>query len=130
MESDTMSKLSLHSRLLSRTSYFVTLGGSGAATLSFDLGELNMTPEQEAVVRKLFSQNPVAMSSEGEHAANREAGKEGPASKYLSAAEFESIRTLGVRLGTQGVLAATACDFCLHCVKLEALPNSGAGLNV
>ncbi|MDR5760485.1 hypothetical protein [Caballeronia sp. LZ035] len=129
MERETRLQSSLHARLQTRTSYFVTLGGVGHATLAFDLATVDMTPEQDAIVRKLFSQNPVAVAADGEHVAAREAGQEGPASKHLTPAEFESIRKLGVRLGTQGVLSATACDFCLHCVKLEALPNAGAGLN-
>jgi hypothetical protein len=111
--------------LQSRISHRVTIGGTGNAFISFDLASVNMTPEQAAIVLKLFNQNPVAVAAEDGHSAAREAGKAGPASKYLSPDEFESIRKLGVRLGTQGVLAAAQCDFCLHCVKLEALPGGG-----
>lgn len=115
----------LTSHLHTRTTHVVTLGGAGAAMLTFDLASVSMTPEQEVVVRKLFSQRPVLIATEGPHSARDETNKPGPASQYLTPAEFECIRKLGVRLGTQGVLAATACDFCLHCVKLEALPLAG-----
>lgn len=115
----------LTSHLHTRTTHVVTLGGPGNAMLTFDLASVSMTPEQEVIVRKLFSQRPALVATEGLHAAHEEAGKPGPASQYLTQAEFESIRNLGVRLGTKGVLAATACDFCLHCVKLEAMPAAG-----
>jgi hypothetical protein len=74
---------------------------------------------------KLFAQNPVAEVAEEGHSFAAERGMDGPASKYLTRDEFESIRALGVRLGTSGVLAAAQCDFCLHCVKLEARPEFG-----
>ena len=58
--------------------------------------------------------------------AEAERGKDGPGLRYLTPAEFESIRRLGVRLGTKGELLAAQCDFCLHCVKLEALQATDA----
>jgi hypothetical protein len=100
----------------------VTLGSPNpAASIVFDLQRLKMTDKQRATAYKLFSQNPVASISEGEHVSH----EEGPASKYLSKEEFASVRELGVRLGTSGVVAATACDFCLHCVKLEPKAEFG-----
>jgi hypothetical protein len=108
-----------------KSSHVIMLAAEdGAARIAFDLATVNMSAAQAKVVRKLFSQDPVAILAEGEHRLSKEKGKPGPASRYLSSDEFESIRALGVRLGTKGELAATACDFCLHCVKLEALPNA------
>lgn len=122
--SATSSTHLLQTRLQKRTSHLVTLASNGAVAFSFDLSSVNMTPKQAAIVKKLFSQNPVAVATNGNHSASGEAGKNGPASKYLTPTEFESIRKLGVRLGSHGDLVATACDFCLHCVKLEAMPTN------
>jgi hypothetical protein len=101
--------------------------GDGIVGMTFDLQGVAMTKEQEAIVLKLFRQSPTAVLSDGQHRHDREAGKEGPASQYLTVDDFEAIRRLGVRLGTHGDLVALACDFCLHCVKLEALPNWEGG---
>ena len=92
-----------------------------AANFVFDLHKIKMTSDQRSIVAKLFSKNPTPLISEDDHVSH----DDGPASKYLSRAEFTSIRELGVRLGTSGVVAMTACDFCLHCVKLEAKPEWG-----
>lgn len=117
------SKITLRSQIRSQTVHLVSLSNDdGSVTINFDLSKINMTREQEATVLKLFSQNPTAVVTEEEHLHAREKGQEGPASQYLSRHEFESIREFGVRLGTRGDLVALACDFCLHCVKLEALP--------
>lgn len=99
-----------------------------AVEMCFDIDQLDLDDKLRKVVHKLFSQNPTAEVAVDEHSHTRERGKEGPASRYLTREEFESVRTLGVRLGTSGVLAATACDFCLHCVKLEARPELGRSL--
>ena len=99
----------------------------GLVSLTFDLRGVQMSREQEAIVLKLFSQDPIAEVAVEEHLHSRERGKEGPGSKYLSFEEFESIRELGVRLGTGGDLVAAQCDFCLHCVKLEATPTWRGG---
>lgn len=110
--------------LQAKLSHTVSLSSeNGAATINFDLNRVKMTLEQKQVVLKLFRQNPVAVITQGDHTHAMEKGKSGPASKYLDAEEFESIRQLGVRLGTEGELAAAQCDFCLHCVKLEARPE-------
>ena len=112
-----------------RTTHRISLSASnGDVEICFDLEKVPMTKEQEVIVRKLFSQSPMAVVADVEHVHNQESGKEGPASQYLSAVEFEKIRKLGVRLGTQGALAAAQCDFCLHCVKLEALPSAAGGV--
>jgi len=94
-----------------------------AVSMSIDLRRLKMTDQQRATVRKLFAQNPVTECTEEDHYSAAELGKEGPGSKYLEPEEFESIRELGVRLGTSGTLAAAQCDFCLHCISLEARPD-------
>jgi len=99
----------------------------GAVLMTFDLHNVEMSSEQRAIVMKLFEQQPVALVAVQEHRHVSEHGKEGPGSRYLDFAEFESIRELGVRLGTGGDLVATACDFCLHCVKLEATPTWRGG---
>ena len=100
----------------------------GAVAFSFDLNAVPMSTEQQAIVAKLFAQHPVAEVTTEEHSAAAERGAEGPGARYLSPEEFESIRALGVRLGTSGELAAAQCDFCLHCVKLEPLPEWNAGI--
>lgn len=111
-------------QLHSRTT--VTLSSPNPAVeMQFDVRRLRMTEQQRAIVYKLFSQNPVAEVAPEDHSHAEETGKKGPASRYLTRDEFESIRQLGVRLGTSGVIAMTACDFCLHCVKLEAMPDLG-----
>lgn len=99
-----------------------------AINLGFDLGKVQMSKEQETIVLKLFSQNPTAVVTTDKHLHEEERRKEGPASQYLTSAEFESIRQLGVRLGTKGELVETACDFCLHCVKLEGIRNWSGGI--
>ncbi|WON74464.1 hypothetical protein [Nitrosospira sp. Is2] len=103
--------------------------GDGIVGITFDLKSVKMTEEQQAIVEKLFSQEPIAVVTEEDHTYELEKNKEGPARKYLTQAEFESIRQLGVRLGTKGELKAAQCDFCLHCVKLEALPEWNAGIS-
>ena len=100
----------------------------GSVTLRFDLQSIKMSDEQRRIVDKLFAQSPAASIALEGHRQSAEAGKPGPASRYLEPHEFEAIRKLGVRLGTKGELVATACDFCLHCVKLEAIPNWNAGI--
>ena len=117
------------STLQGRLSHSIRLSSDdGAVELAFDLKNVSMTKEQEKIVLKLFSQNPIASVATEKHTHEKEKGMPGPGSKYLSKDEFESIRKLGVRLGTKGELVATACDFCLHCVKLEAMPNWNAGI--
>jgi hypothetical protein len=101
----------------------------GSVTLSFDLANVEMTPDQAAIVHKLFSQHPSARVAVDEHRHAQERGMHGPGADYLDFAEFEQIRELGVRLGTGGDLVATACDFCLHCVKLEATPTWRGGFS-
>jgi hypothetical protein len=98
---------------------------NAAVTLHIDLQRLNMTDRQRAIVQKLFALNPIAEVAEAGHSHAAERGKDGPASKYLTREEFDSVRELGVRLGTSGVLAHAQCDFCLHCVSLEAKPDLG-----
>jgi hypothetical protein len=100
----------------------------GSVSLSFDLSHVEMTDEQAVIVHKLFSQHPTALVAVEDHLHAQERGKHGPGADYLEFAEFERIRELGVRLGTKGDLVATACDFCLHCVKLEATPTWRGGL--
>lgn len=115
--------------LQGRLSHAIRLSSNdGAVDLAFDLKNVSMTKEQEAIVLKLFDQKPVGIVTEEDHSHEKEKGMEGPGSKYLTKQEFESIRKLGVRLGTRGILVATICDFCLHCVKLEALPNWRGGI--
>jgi hypothetical protein len=97
-------------------------GGETPTAIQFDLARVKMTPEQRRIAGKLFSQNPTVVVTTEEHRHDLERGKDGPALEYLTRNEFETIRQIGVRLGTAGDLVATACDFCLHCVKLEALP--------
>ncbi len=70
-----------------------------------------MTDQQRATVRKLFAQNPVTECTEGDHYSAAERGKEGPGSKYLAPEEFESIRELGVRLGTSEPLLPPNATF-------------------
>jgi hypothetical protein len=96
---------------------------NGATEVSFDLNKIKMTNEQEAIVLKLFKQNPIAYLTDSDHSHENEKGLPGPGSKYLNSDEFEIIRHLGVRLGTKGELTAAVCDFCLHCVKVEPLQN-------
>jgi hypothetical protein len=110
--------------LLGRTTVVLS-SPNPAVELHFDLQRLKMTEAQRKIAMKLFAQNPVAEVAEEGHSFAAERGMDGPASKYLTRDEFESIRALGVRLGTSGVLAAAQCDFCLHCVKLEARPEFG-----
>ncbi len=120
---DNMSeKVQLRSALRSKVSHYVALGNEDSVFINFDLDRVPMTEEQRRTVLKLFSQNPVLVVTDEEHRHSQERGMNGPASQYLTTDEFESIRELGVRLGTRGELVATVCDFCLHCVKLEALP--------
>jgi hypothetical protein len=96
-----------------------------AVTMHIDLKRVKMTDKQRAIVQKLFAQSPITECTEGEHSYAAERGTDGPGSKYLTKDEFESIRELGVRLGTSGTLAAAQCDFCLHCISLEAKPELG-----
>jgi hypothetical protein len=120
------SQLEKERKMRLSTSHVLKIGSEGSnAGFTFELAKVRMTRRQAEIVRKLFVQDPVAEVAEGPHAYSKERGKTGPASKYLSRSEFEAIRTIGVRLGTRGELAATACDFCLHCVKLEALNAAG-----
>lgn len=99
----------------------------GSISMTFDLANVDMSDEQARLVRKLFAQRPKPRIAIEEHLHARERGKPGPGSEYLPFEEFEQIRELGVRLGTSDDLAAIACDFCLHCVKLEATPTWRAG---
>jgi hypothetical protein len=98
-----------------------------AITMTFDLANVEMSDEQAVIVRKLFGQHPDALVATTEHRHARERGKPGPGARYLPFEEFEAIRELGVRLGTDGDLVALVCDFCLHCVKLEATPTWRGG---
>jgi hypothetical protein len=99
---------------------------SSPVELVFNLHELKMSREQRQTLEKLFAQNPEGVVSEETHTRAEERGKDGPARKYLTKEEFASIRELGVRLGTSGVAAAIACDFCLHCVKMDPLAELGS----
>lgn len=111
-----------------RLSQTVTVASDdGSVALSFDLANVEMTDDQAVIVRKLFAQHPSARVAVEEHFHAQERGKHGPGADYLEFKEFERIRELGVRLGTKGDLVATACDFCLHCVKLEATPTWRGG---
>lgn len=125
---DTRREAVMHVRLQGGAGTKATLQAPGShVEISFDLDRVEMTDEQRAIVGKLFAQNPTALVATDEHTHAAESGRDGPARKYLSASEFESIRKLGVRLGSHGALAAAQCDFCLHCVKLEALPGMDPG---
>jgi hypothetical protein len=114
---DTKNKPKLHTSLSGNTlNVFST---DKAVNLSFDLEKVKMSKEQKDIVHKLLNQNPIGEASLEVDPSDQQIG---PGSKYLTAEEFESIRKLGVRLGTGGdvsVSAATACDFCLHCVALQ-----------
>jgi len=118
---------SIKSQLRGRMTVILS-SANPAAELHFDLNRIKMTDAQKAIVQKLFAQQPIAEVVEDGHSHAAERGKDGPASKYLTKDEFASIRELGVRLGTSGVLAAAQCDFCLHCVKLEARPDLGQAI--
>ena len=109
-----------------KTSHTVRIASEDSNTgITFDLAKVKMTRRQAQIVRKLFVQDPIADVAAEEHSYSREKGKDGPASKYLTRSEFNAVRVIGVRLGTRGALAETVCDFCLHCVKLEALNARG-----
>ena len=90
-------------------------GENQSAAITFDLKSVKMSKEQEAIVMKLFSQNPIAEMVEVGHDADLERGKEGPGSKYLTPAEFEKVRRLGVRLGSES-FRGPIIDFCLHVI--------------
>ncbi|WP_183580370.1 hypothetical protein HDF18_13080 [Mucilaginibacter sp. X5P1] len=113
--------LEMKSSLITSTNV-VTLETDPTSSVSFDLQKVKMTSEQHKIVIKLFSQNPSMIAADEEHSPADEQGKEGPGSKYLSRDEFESIRTLGVRLGpvTNQPLAVIA-DFCIHAIILPKL---------
>jgi hypothetical protein len=95
--------------------------GNKAVDISFDLSKVKMTSEQQAIVHKLFSQNPIAVIANETHTHENESGMPGPGSKYLNKLEFEKIRTLGARLGPDAVAASIIIDFCVHAIRLQKL---------
>lgn len=119
--------MDLHTTSTNLTQNVTMRSGDGTVSMTFDLAAVDMTGEQAVLVQKLFRQNPTAEVTTEPHRHEDERGKEGPGSRYLDMEEFAQVRELGVRLGVDGDLVATACDFCLHCVKLEAMPNWNGG---
>ncbi len=88
----------------------------GAAKVNVDLSRVKMTDMQNAVLEKLFRrlEGVSTPCEEGKCVQDNCL-----ASRYLEPEEFEQVRNLKARLGTEAAAAGIICDFCLDCFVLD-----------
>ena len=91
----------------------LTLKFSSGVSFDLDTSQVEMSPEQRAIYDRL-AREQLEISDE-EVLSNM-----CPLETRIPWDDFESIRNLRIALGNEGAAAGLICDFCLHCLTVEA----------
>ena len=91
----------------------LTLKFSSGVSFDLDTSQVEMSPEQRAIYDRL-AREQLEISDE-EVLSNM-----CPLETRIPRNDFESIRNLRIALGNEGAAAGLICDFCLHCLTVEA----------